>query len=455
MTPPFNSCETSSEALINQKLFPGKLQLNEVLLTLMVIALSVQGPTLFNLGSMGFTLGHALVGLVGCIAAIRCLSVGKRVVLPPTSLHVLFFVFVAITIFDASSVYGFGTMIFKYVFQYLVLVVSLNLFVLIGNKERALRALTLGAWLVLGIVLINAVVHYPVFIEYYSHPWDGHPNYSTVFSGGVNLEATWPAMLGVFFKDNKEGHIYLAITYVFAAIVQSRAGILLAILAIAYVVIIRRHDASRIAARVAVVLVAALCAVLFVLVGPRAIAAHQSEVVTHEAALKATENASVLEGQSISSQPKGTPGRRGIWAGAIKLLPDLPLSGFGAGNAMDAVRAITHYPYQEDNVHNYPLQILLDFGVVGFATYAVLAIAFIVHALKAHLLNPFAAFVLLYLIGGLIQFAGGELLVGFALAGYFAFGPDMQGGYAWILGSGRVRKVLAPELSAAERPANE
>lgn len=39
--------------------------ISSILLFLLVIALCVQGPTLFAIGTMDFTVGHALVGIVG------------------------------------------------------------------------------------------------------------------------------------------------------------------------------------------------------------------------------------------------------------------------------------------------------------------------------------------------------------------------------------------------------
>lgn len=423
--------------------------IDKALVVLMVIALSVQGPSLFALGSMDFTVGHALVGIVGALSVLRCLMARNPLTLPPVSLHILLGVYAVVTVLDAPQ-YGFGTMIFKYVFQYLVLVVVLNLLVLINNGKQSVRLITWGAWIVLALVLVNAISHAGAFIEYYSHPWDGHPNFATIFSGGVNLEATWPAMLGVFFDDNREGRVYLAITYVFAALVQSRAGVMLAVLALAYVILIKR-DGGVLAKRIVVVVATAVFAVLFVLVGPRAISAHNAEVrAQQQAALAAATQETGPEDTSESTTPQGTPGRRGIWTGALKAIQDAPVLGVGAGNAMDVVRSLTHYPYREDNVHNYPLQVLVDFGVVGFAAFAVMAIVFLVHNIRARLMSSFGAFVVLYLIGSMIQFAGGELLVGFALAGYFAFGPNMQGGSAWVFGHGRVQKYLALDNAEAK-----
>lgn len=386
------------------------LGVNEVLLVLMVVALSVQGPNLFAFGGMDFTLGHALVGVVGAASVVRVLLARVRPVLPSASINVLLAVFAAITLVDTQT-HGFGSTILKYVFQYLVLVVALNLMVLVGG-EKSERLVMAGAWIVLAIVLVNAAAHAGAFLEYYDHPWDGHPNYATVFSGGVNLEATWPAMLGVFCRNNRSGWAYLGIAYVFGALTQSRAGLMLAVGAIVYVLLIK--DGGRPALRrVLGVCAVAVVAALYTFAGPRAASVRV-----------AAENPPAVE-EADPDAPQGIPGRRGIWMGSVEAFYDAPVLGYGAGNAMDAVRAVTGYPYREDNVHNYPLQVLLDFGLVGLAVFAVVVVRFLVLGARAHFRSPFAAFVVLYLVGGMIQFKGGELLVGFALAGLVAFGYDM------------------------------
>lgn len=386
------------------------LGVNEVLLVLMVVALSVQGPNLFAFGGMDFTLGHALVGVVGAASVARVLLARRRPILPSASINVLFVTFVVITLVDTPA-HGFGATILKYAFQYLVLIVALNLMALVGG-EKSERLILAGAWIVLAIVLVNALAHAGAFLEYYDHPWDGHPNYATVFSGGVNLEATWPAMLGVFCCNDRGGWTYLGLTYVFGALTQSRAGLMLAVGAIVYVLLVK--DGGRPGLRrVAVVAILTAAAALYVVAGPRAASVHS-----------ATESPAVEE-ETVSDAPQGIPGRRGIWMGSIEAFYDAPVLGYGAGNAMDAVRAVTGYPYHEDNVHNYPLQVLLDFGLVGLAVFAVAVVRFLVLGVRARFRSPFAAFVALYLVGGMIQFKGGELLVGFALAGLVAFGYDM------------------------------
>ena len=393
------------------------LGVNDILLVLMVVALSVQGPNLFAFGGMDFTLGHALVGVVGAVSLVRSLMARGRLALPPVPVNVLLLVFAAITLVDTPA-HGFGGMIFKYVFQCLVLLVALNLMELVGG-ERSTRLVLAGAWIVLMLVLVNAIIHLDAFLEYYDHPWDGHPNFATIFSGGVNLEATWPAMLGVFCQNNRSGWAYLGITLVFGALTQSRAGLMLSVCAIVYVLLIKDGGRPSLL-RVMAVISLAVGAALFTVAGPRAIAVQRAAEAAAEVAVE--------EPAVNSSAPQGIPGRRGIWMGSVEAFWGAPVIGYGAGNAMDAVRAVTGYPYHEDNVHNYPLQVLLDFGLVGFAVFAAVVVGFLVINLRARFRSPFAAFLMLYLIGGMIQFKGAELLVGFAMAGLAAFGARMMRG---------------------------
>ena len=420
---------------------------SSILLFLLVIALCVQGPTLFAIGTMDFTVGHALVGIVGGSSVAWCLCSREGLQLPPTPITALLGLFAVITCMDVPR-FGFGATIFKYVFQYLVLAVSVNLMMLM-KPRRAELCIRVSAWVVLATVLTNACIHVGAFTEYYASPWDGHPNFETVFSGGVNLEATWPAMLGVFMANNRRGWGYLLSTIVFAAGVQSRAGLMLAVGAFVYVVLIK--DGARPSwKRVVLTAFVVLVATAFTIAGPRAL------VMTTDMEPSAGDSADLTGGETGSAMPAdlqgaagtgnieesfadgdqasglpsgqsqgsliGTPGRKGIWAASFQVFQDAPFFGHGAGNAMDAVRDFSGYPYREDNVHNYPLQVLLDFGLIGFAAFVAVVIEFVISSARSRFISPFSAFIVLYLTGGMVQFAGGELLVGFAIAGYAAFG---------------------------------
>ena len=99
---------------------------SSILLFLLVIALSVQGPTLFAIGTMDFTVGHALVGIVGVSSLAWCLCSREGLQFPPAPITALLGLFAVVTCMDVPR-FGFGATIFKYVFQYLVLAVSMSL----------------------------------------------------------------------------------------------------------------------------------------------------------------------------------------------------------------------------------------------------------------------------------------------------------------------------------------
>ena len=378
--------------------------LDGALLLLMMVALSVEGATLFVFGGMQFTLTHAAIGLLGAYIFFRCIRAGHGLKLPSAPINVLLGTFVIITLIDTPR-YGFGALLLKYVFQYLVILVMVNFYGLLG-AERSRRLIVTGACVVLALILVNAAVHYQAFAYYYANPWDGHPNYATLFSGGVNLEATWPALFGVFFEGDRRGRIYLGCVFLFSVLVASRAGLLLSVGAALYVLFLKGR---RIGKRVWMTLGALVgIAVLAIALG---IALHVP----------------MFERMASIGEDSGSWGRLSIWSNAVTVFRSAPFFGVGAGHAMDWVRAVSAHPFPEDNVHMYPLQILVDFGLAGLAVFAVVVARFVIKNARTRFRSPFAAFVLLYLMISLIQFRGGELLLGFVLAGVCAFGVMDEG----------------------------
>lgn len=393
-----------------------------VLFLLMMIAVSVKGSTMLVFGGMEFTFTHAVVGVLGVYIFARCLMAGRGLRLPTAPVNILLATFAVITLIDTPR-YGFGSLLLKYVFQYLVILVMVNFYALLGAR-RSIRLVKAGAWLVLALIVINAAIHYQAFAAYYARPWDGHPNYPTVFAGGVNLEATWPAMFATFFDNDRQGRVYLAFVLFLAVVVTSRAGLLLVAAAAFYVIFLKDRKIDR---RVLIALAA--CALAFVLV----------------IALGIALGIPMFDRMTSIGEDGGSRGRLSIWRNAVKVVEMAPVFGVGAGNVMDWVRAFAQYPFQEDNVHMYALQILADFGFVGFAVFAVCVLRFIIHNVRERFHSPFSAFILLYLLISFIQFRGGELPLGFVLAGACAFGA------ALVDGSGGLAKSRAHLAEAAPK----
>ena len=386
-----------------------------VLFLLMMVAISVKGSTLFVFGGMDFTLTHAVVGALGAYIFVRCLMAGTGIRPPTAPVNILLATFAIITLIDTPR-YGFGSLLLKYVFQYLVILVMVNFYRLLGSR-RSVLLVRAGAWLVLALIAVNAAAHFRAFAAYYASPWDGHPNYDTLFAGGVNLEATWPAMFAVFFDNDRRGRIYLALVLLFSVLVASRAGLVLVVLAAAYVLLFK---GARLGRRVWLVLGAcAFVAALALVVGVAA-------------------GVPMFERMMSIGDDGGSLQRVSIWRNAIKAFQMAPVFGVGAGHAMAWVRRFSRVAFPEDNVHMYPLQILVDFGIAGFAAFAACVLRFVVQNARERFRSPFSAFVLLYLLIGFIQFRGGELPLGFVLAGVCAFGPACADGHKGSHGKGGV-----------------
>ncbi|MBR3280622.1 MAG: hypothetical protein IKI57_02075 [Clostridia bacterium] len=90
------------------------------------------------------------------------------------------------------------------------------------------------------------------------------------------------------------------------------------------------------------------------------------------------------------------------------------------GNAINSVRDISFINYSVENVHNIYFQMLLDVGVFGFIYYVYLIFLFIVKNIKYYFSNPYIAFNITYLIIGLIQFRGGDIVLFIVLALFLA-----------------------------------
>ena len=108
-----------------------------------------------------------------------------------------------------------------------------------------------------------------------------------------------------------------------------------------------------------------------------------------------------------------------MWQYAMVTFFDAPLLGNGAGNAINHMSAVADVAFSEDNVHLYCLQVLLDFGLVGFLVFFAMVVSFIKHCASTKIASPFSAYLLIYLVASFVQFSGGDVLVGFALGGLF------------------------------------
>jgi hypothetical protein len=65
------------------------------------------------------------------------------------------------------------------------------------------------------------------------------------------------------------------------------------------------------------------------------------------------------------------------------------------------------------------MQVLLDFGLVGFFAFIGLVVSVVKTAVSCKLADPYSAYILIFLIGSFVQFGGGEPILGFFVGFYF------------------------------------
>lgn len=364
--------------------------LEEALLVFILLALCLQGLDIIPVGGAAIKLFHVVALAELVIVVFLGLRHREALSWPPKCLSLTIACFALISVLNMPK-NGFDTITLNYVFLYFVAALCLNL----GKKARLERIRGLVqdvAVVVLGIVCVNALVNIEPISQYLIYQWDGHPDYPTVFNGGVNIEVSWLAMFGVFFRNDWKGRAYLGCVLALSLVFSSRSGLVLVALSALYVFVANAGLTSRRLARtLACLACCALAALLLAIV----------------CGMPVVDRLLSIGGDG------GSLGRMSIWGYSLGAFQRAPLLGYGGGNAMNAVRELSGYVFNENNVHNIYLQILVDYGIVGMAFFATTVVLFMRSVVRERLSNPFSAFLVLYLVIGLIQFRGGDPLVGF------------------------------------------
>lgn len=367
---------------------------NEWVLVVLLVSMCFQNIDLLPFGSMAIKLYHVLV-LVLFVASLA--QRGPHWRLPDRIFTVAFLAVMLITLIDAFG-FGLNSFFFKYIIFFVIIATVYNLgcSLSINQWQRVVRRSSL---LVLTLVFIKLLFNYDAILSFLSNPWGGHPVIDTFFGGGVNLEASWIAMFGVFFEKNAKGNLYLSSSLLISLMYSSRTGLILSVLSIIYVYIIRPKN------RDVVNRFFQILFVIFILV----------------IAMQVFGSTIIERFLSIGDADEGGSSQRiKMWGYALLAFQHAPIFGVGAGNAMPHIEALTNQLFFEDNVHNYSLQVLLDFGLIGFIVFACLVAGFLHNNIMKGFTNPFAACITCYLIASFFQFAGADSLLGFAIAGYFA-----------------------------------
>lgn len=364
-----------------------------ILISFLLGSLCLQNVDIIELGSFAIKPFH----IITVILLVYSIFVRKSTwTIPCKAFTLAALLFLSITLLDVFR-FGLSGFFFKYVYFFLLICVVYNLGFRLNRNEWE-SAVRVTSYCVLAICLCNCAMQYRDIISFLHNPWHGHPYIDTLFSGGVNLEASWISLFGCFCLRNRAGVAYLLCAFLLSSLYASRTGMLLCAFAALYVFLIRNRDRS-IVKKIVIFAVVLLVGVI---------------------ALMAFGDVIVARFLNISSEEGGTAGRLHLWEYAAVAFSNAPLLGNGAGNAVGHMSELTGAYFPEDNVHNYPLQILLDSGLVGFSVYFALVVNLFWNFAHEERANPFAGFLVAYIFASLLQFAGADAILGFMIAGYFA-----------------------------------
>lgn len=303
---------------------------------------------------------------------------------------------IAVSLVDAIR-FDINVVLFNYIFFFILIMAVINYGRDLGLDEWGL-VIRISALIVLGAVIVKDAMHIQTILGFASDNGNGHPQIPFFFGGGINLEASWLALFGVFFKRDRLGAFYLTSSLLISAGYASRVGLILSLLSITFVFLAKssskRGDIFKVLKLV--VLLAGLALIAQAVGIP------------------------IMERFLFIGEDKGSIGRTNMWQYASAAFFDSPIFGCGAGNAISHINDISGEFFSESNIHNYFLQVLLDFGILGFLILVAMVISLVLRFKQGGYVNPFAAYILCWLVGSLFQFRGADAILAFFVAGYIA-----------------------------------
>ena len=297
----------------------------------------------------------------------------------------------------------------------------------VANRRMVLRACRVAGVVFAIAVTVKNVTHVPAFIAYLARPV-GHPDVLSLSGGGLNLEATWLALSAFFMIGTVLFVPVTLLAVASSALYASRVGILIAVMAVCAAIAhawgmgrvtapYRRPSATN-RAGVYVRRIATL-ALVGMSIGV--------VVAVMRAARQYGDATYVAERFSSIGEDPGSVGRLVLWRGGLRVFEENPL-GVGAGNAVPTLRRVLGVDVPEDNLHNMYLQHAVETGIPGLAALLLFAAMIARRVVRSRFRDQLLLFVAAYLVAGLVQFSGVDVM--FWLAYGLQSGLASQGGGA-------------------------
>lgn len=355
-------------------------------LTLLFLSICFQNIQLFSFDGGAIKPYHVLA-----LAFVPTLL--RKIKFFPNVISVFLILILASSVVGMPT-FGISSFLLNYMFAFLLLLIVRNM----GEdftQDEWISLIKKVAFLMMGIIWIKNILQIAQIIAFFKQPY-GHPLVTTFFGGGVNLEATYMAMLIPFFKGDKRMWIYHIGSLALSLVYVSRTALVINILVIMWfgVIYVDRKYWGRVVAGITVILVAFI-------------------ILYSRGSLDYMINRMVNIGKEA-----GSLGRFRMWRYFFEAVYQYPL-GVGIGNSIDALRTISGIAYGEDNLHNIYMQMVLDLGICGGLYYAAVILVFLYQNRREIFRNAIIFTLILYIIASLVQFRGAEAFVYFIMGVYW------------------------------------
>lgn len=312
----------------------------------------------------------------------------KEVKFPPAVICIFMAYVFCVSLF-AGFQWGVDASIINYLFVFYIISVIVNL----GKNisfESYKKVFQVAGILSFVIVVLNAICYKDAILGYFSSGnYQTHPDYPTIYGGGANLEASWSSMYGIFFLDSPYGIIYLVLSFIFASVLVSRAGIIISLICLTIYAYKRLRESKNPFLIIFLISIVLLLGSFY--------------------ALKLGIFQPILDRFFRNQEDMGAAGRIGIYDSVLPFLYSHPF-GVGLGNAVSAVNKVAAStvgmePIVNDNLHNLFLQMTVETGVLGGVFYICLAAFLCFNCIFKHkFANPFENFLFTFFALSLIQF---------------------------------------------------
>ena len=356
-----------------------------VFLILVLAPLFLQNITLLGFGGAGLKVFHLSVAAFGAywLYGLKC-----NTQLVPALLLLSLWLVISLIV---GLQYGLSPFILNYIFIFaLALVIATQPdMITFSAFQRSLLWIALPAFL---YVFCNILFNLDTVIaaQAFNIQFGGRPIIpNMLFSGGWNIEASYLAMLSVLFIRTRWFYLFAGIALIVSIAYLSRTGLILTVILGMYWVFFRLYE--RVSTFTLFFLLPLLLLTLAIVV----------------LSVGYYLDVSVVKRLFIIGNEPGSQGRLDILLYVVPGLLDSQFLGYGPGNTMEKLIAMG-LETQNNNLHNYYLQVLMDFGFLGLIGYLLFILYFL---LSPHIVLEFKLFLSLYMIGSLVQFRGAEPLV--------------------------------------------